>query len=134
MNETSDKNISTLLNVSSTDVQLFIRKDPSFYIVLMGEVSLGLMGNCIYLLTVLRMKSVTSNMYIIMSSLSITDVIGALAFAETIVRDHFIKYYNIQYEMCRIATFLSSTSIASNTYHVLIMSFDRFIAVRFPHR
>ncbi len=134
MNEISDKNISKLLNVSSIDIQLFIRKEPSFYIILMGEVSLGLIGNSIFLLIVLRMKAVTPNMYIIMSSLSITDVIGVLAFAETIVRDHFIKYYNIQYEMCRIATFLSSTSVASNIYHVLIMSFDRFIAVRFPHR
>ncbi len=117
-----EKNTSDLANYSSN--HLFIKKSTAFYIILVCEVMLALLGNTLFLFIIIKMKSVSSHMYIMMSSLSLADIVAALAFAETFIRDFFIKDYSIQYETCRIATFFSSTSMISNAVHIALTARD----------
>ena len=127
-----EKNTSEFSNSISN--RLFIKKSPAFYIILVCEVMLALVGNTLFLLIIIRMKSVSSHMYIMMASLSLADIVAALAFAETFIRDLFIKDYRIQYETCRIATFFSSTSMISNAVHIALIAADRYLAVTYAHK
>ncbi len=126
-----EKNTTVLTNET---YRLFTRKHPAFYTILLCEVFLALFGNTLFLIIVMRMKSVSSHMYIIMSSLSVADIVAALAFAETFIRDFFITSYSVQYETCRIATYFSSTAIGSNAVHIAILGGDRYLAVTYPHK
>ncbi len=113
---------------------LFKKKSLEFYVVLIFEVLMGLIGNSLFLLTVARIKTGLSNMYIIMSSLSMTDIVAGLAFSEIVIRDFVITNYGVQYETCKWGLFFSVSAISSNAWHVILMSADRYVAVAHPHR
>ncbi len=114
--------------------EVFTRKGPAAYAILVTEVFLCFFGNSLFLMTVRRIRIDLSNMYIIMSSLSMTDIIGGLSFFDTIIRDFIIKDYRIQCETCKWALFFSISAISSNAWHVVLMSADRYIAVAYAHR
>ncbi len=88
MNKISDSNMSALfnissdkeqmLNISSVEEQLYIKKSPVFYIFRVSEALIGLLGNSLFLITVARMKKIPNNMYIVMCSLSMTDTIAGM--------------------------------------------------------
>ena len=124
----------TVENTTNIFETLFIKKSFAAYVILTVAVLLGLVGNSLFLITLFRLKTGLSNMYIIMSSLSITDIVGGLAFSETLIRDFFIKSYVVQYETCKWGLFFSVCALSSNAWHVLLIATDRYTAITHAHR
>ncbi len=118
--------------------KLFTKKHHYFYIVSSLEIISALILNFLFLAVMIRLRSritVSSNMYVIMCSLSGIDIIKALAFGgNNHVRDFLIQDYTTQYKICKYSAFLISTSLAGNIYHVLLMSIDTYVAVALPLR
>ncbi len=130
----SNSNEANLTDHFNSD-KLFTRKQYYFYIISSLEIFIALIGNTLFLVVMIKYKTaLSSNMYVIMSSLSVVDIVGAVALSGHAIRDFLIHDYRTQYNFCRYMAFLISSSSAGNMYHLLLMSIDRYVAVALPLR
>ena len=113
--------------------QLFHQKHSVFYILLSVEVLAGFLLNSLFLLSFIKAKECTSNMYIITQSLSIVDILASLnASVQCIFL--LIPKAEIQAELCRYYLLFSFSLLLCNSMHLLVMCADRFVAIQWPHR
>ncbi len=113
---------------------LFAQRHTSFYIIVSFENILGLVGNTFFLLSFIKAKNCTSNMYLIMKSLSVVDLVSSFEFILTLTQELVVKNPRIQYELCRYHTFFKMTFFLNNILHLLLMGIDRYAAIAIPHR
>ncbi len=115
--------------------RLFTRKQNYFYIISGVETLVCVIGNTLFLFVMTRSKKTSSsNMYLIMSSLSVADTFGGLALSWSIIKDFLVYDYGTQYELCRCEILVGSTYLNINLYHLLLMTGDRYMALAVPHR
>ncbi len=114
---------------------LFAHRHTSFYIIVSFENILGLVGNTFFLLSFIKAKNCTSNMYLIMKSLSVVDLVSSsFSFIQTLIQELVVKNSRVQYELCRYHAFFKTTFLLNNILHLLLMGIDRYIAIAIPHR
>ncbi len=85
---------------SSNSEKLIVKRFVAFYVISIIEASIGIGGNGLFLLSLIKIKNAKSNMYVIMSSLAVADFINSLLFYTETIRDFVVKSYQIQYEFC----------------------------------
>ncbi len=113
---------------------LFAHRHTSFYIILSFENIIGLVGNSLFLLSFIKAKNCTSNMYAIMKSLSVIDLLSSFSFIINPIQEIFVKDYTIQHEVCRYHSYLKLFSFLNNILHLLLLGIDRYVAISRPHR
>ncbi len=113
---------------------LLAHRHTSFYIILSFENILGLVGNTFFLLSFMNAKKCTSNMYLIMKSLSVVDLVSSFSFIQTLIQELVVKNSRVQYELCRYHTFFRTTFFLNNILHITLMAIDRHTAIAIPHR
>ena len=130
--------ITMATNISNNEYfrneTLFAHRHISFYILLSFENIFSLVANSLFLLSFIKAKNCTSNMYVIMRSLSVVDLVSAFGFIITLIHDLLVKEYKIQHELCRYPVVLKATLFLSNIFHLLLMGIDRYTAIATPHR
>ncbi len=131
MDNTTEGNLS--LFSASSDV-LFQKKSTAFYVVLIIEISIGLVGNALFLLALKKASGTSSNTYIVMGSLAVADIIACLTLGTNPVRELLITSSNTQELMCLIGQWIGASSSLCNVVHLFIMATDRFVAISYPHR
>ncbi len=124
-------------NSSSADLvnpeTSFSKKHALFDFFLTIEVFASLSGNLLFMISYFKLKQGTSNMYIVMWSLSLVDFVTGLVTGTSLVR-HFSFSYETEFEICRYQTLLLRACFIVNIYHLFIMAVDRYIALTMPFR
>ncbi len=107
-----------------------------FRIILSVEGCAAFILNVLFLLSYLRIKNNVSNMYIIMSSLSVADILAGVLYSTNFVDAVLAGYDNIEvkYQICQFRFFLGVLSLHCNVLHLLLMATDRLIAISLPYR
>ncbi len=113
---------------------LLAQRHSYFYIILCFEIILGFSGNTLFLLSFIKAKNCTSNMYEIMKSLSVVDIGSSLSFILYPIQELLVKDYRIQYELCRFHIYFQNTFSLNNVLHIFLMGIDRYAAISMPHR
>ncbi len=130
MESISELNISGNLT-SEKKVERF----TAFYIIITIEALIGFIGNSLFLISFIKARNTNSNMYIIMQSLAVVDILSSISFGSNAVRDSLIPDYETQNELCRfLIVFFGSISLFCNNLHLLVMAVDRLVAIDLPHR
>ncbi len=121
-------------SASSSSGELFQKKSTAFYVVLIIEISIGLVGNALFLLTLKKARGTSSNTYIAMASLAVADMLACLTLGTYPVQDMLITSSNTQELMCLMQQWIGGACSLCNAVHLFIMATDRFVAICYPHR
>ena len=111
-----------------------VEKFTAFYIIITIEAMTGLLGNSLFLISFIKARNTKPNMYIIMQSLAVVDILLSLSIGSHFVRDLLIPDYKTQNELCRFLVFFGSIGLVCNSLHLLLMAVDRLVAIYLPHR
>ncbi len=114
--------------------KLLFKRFTAYYVIVIIEASIGIAGNGLFLLSLVKIKNANSNMYVLMSSLAVADFISSIRFGTEVIRDLLIKNYQVQYELCRYQFLISVACLNVNALHLVLMSVDRYISVATPVR
>ena len=129
------ENISRV-NISGNFIseEIVLKKFPAFYIIITIEAVVSLFGNSLFLLSFIKAENTRSNMYIIMQSLAVVDILTSLSIGSHPVRDLLIPSYATQDKLCIFLTFCGSVGLVCNSFHLFWMALDRWVAIDLPHR
>ena len=119
-------------NISTLD---FSREQPIPFLVLISvQFTLGIPGNILVVVAVVKHKKLWLPGNIILASLAIADTITLLAFVVRIA-EYTLKVYHIfeiWIPMCYLSNYLGLFGGGANIANLCLSSCDRFVAVRFP--
>ncbi len=131
MDNTTGENVSLHSHYSD---QLFQKKSSAFYVILIVEILMGLVGNALFLISLIKAQGASSNTFILMSSLAMADIVACLTLTTRPLRDLLVTSPNMQQLMCIAGQWIGASCSLCNAVHLFLMASDRFVAISYPHR
>ena len=113
--------------------KLLLEKETPVYVILSIENLAAIIGNTFLLLSFIKATGCRSNMYIIIQSLGVVDILAALSASVHFVL-LIIDEITTQVEVCRYGIICHTSLALCNSFHLLLMCIDRYVAIAFPHR
>ncbi|XP_078738659.1 olfactory receptor 2M3-like [Lampetra fluviatilis] len=93
----------------------------------------ALMGNCLLSLIILRDHQLHKAMYVLMATLSLTDIISALSILPRFMQN-VTSFNYISLRECMAQMFFLHLAIRMQSFTLTIMSVDRYLAIGYPLR
>ncbi|KAJ0004013.1 hypothetical protein NQD34_010227, partial [Periophthalmus magnuspinnatus] len=103
-----------------------------FYIFLCFVYIMTVFGNVVLLLIILLVRSLHTPKYMIVFNLALTDLCGSTALIPKLLDTFLFENRYISYEACLSYMFFVLIFISMQSWTLVTMSFDRFIAICLP--
>ena len=131
-NETATEDMSTFME----EVQTFMTYKIASYINLYWFpilVPIGLIGNMLSFLVMIQPNNRKMSTCIYMAAISLNDnLMMFLTLHEWLLSGAKLEEWKVW--RCKVAAYLINFSLQSSTYQVLAMTFDKYVAIKWPHR
>ena len=94
----------------------------------------GTLGNICVMRAITNLRKLNSNMYILIFSLCLTDIVTSIPVPVQLVSD-LLKFNREEWTyVCWMRTIVALTGILSNAVHLSAMALDRYVCVTYPHK
>ncbi|KPP76621.1 olfactory receptor 52E4-like [Scleropages formosus] len=123
---------SPLLRIQGFDIpENFVY--PLFFLMLLVYVAL-VTSNTGVLLLIISEKSLQQPMYVLFCNLSVNDLLGNTVLIPRLMLDIISSERQISYNECVLQAFCSHTYGSASHFILIIMAFDRYVAINHPLR